>query len=77
MKNETYETSDISLAALLFSSGTNLLDIDRSNPRRAIFVFDSPKPELLQKWHEGKATVNALALLNAYQALKARLFRDD
>ncbi len=73
----TFETSDIALAAYLFSSGTNLTGIDRSNPRRAVFVFDIPKPDLLAKWQEGKAIVNALAYHNAYQELKAKLFRRE
>lgn len=75
MEIEPYVTSDIALASYLYCSGTNLSDIDRQNPRRCLFVFDSPKPELISKWQEGKATVNALAFYNAYQALKARLYR--
>lgn len=75
--NPTYETSDIALASYLFCSGTQLTKIDRQNPRRCIFTFDSPKPELISKWQEGKANVNALAFHNAYQELKARLFRGD
>ena len=77
MKNERFETSDIALASYLYCSGTNLTEIDRQNPRRCIFIFDSPKLELVSKWQEGKANVNALAFHNAYQELKARLFRDD
>ncbi|GAG02866.1 unnamed protein product [marine sediment metagenome] len=77
MGKDSYETTDIAQAAFLFASGTNLLSIDRSNPRRCVFIFDSPNPELISKWQEGKATTNALAFYNAYQALKARLFRDD
>jgi len=72
-----YETSDIALASFLYCSGTQLSRINRQNPQRCIFVFASPKPELISKWQEGKANVNALALLNAYQELKARLFRGD
>ena len=75
MEKQTYETSDIALATFLYCSGTLLSGIDRQNPRRCTFVFDSPKPELLSKWQEGKANVNALAFHNAYQELKARLFR--
>ncbi len=75
MEIEPYATSDIALASYLYCSGTNLSDIDRQNPRRCLFVFDSPKSELISKWQEGKATVNALAFYNAYQALKARLYR--
>ena len=74
---DKYETTDIAQASLLFASGTNLLSIDRQNPRRCIFIFVSPKPELISKWQEGKANVNALAFHNAYQELKARLFRGE
>jgi len=77
MGTKTYETSDIALASYLYCSGAHLSLIDRQNPWRCIFIFDSPKPELISKWQEGKTTVNALAFYNAYQALKARLFRND
>ena len=77
MGTQTYSTSDIALATYLYCSGITLIEIDRANPRRAIFFFDSPKPELISKWQEGKAMVNALAFYNAYQALKAKIFRDD
>lgn len=77
METEMYETSDIALASYLFCSGAHLSGIDRQHPRRCIFIFDSPKPELISKWQEGKANVNALAFHNAYQELKARLFRGD
>jgi len=76
METDTYETADIAEAAFLFASGTNLLSVDRRNPQRAIFVFNSLSSELISKWQGGKATVNALAYYNAYQTLKARLFRD-
>ncbi|MBL7125149.1 MAG: hypothetical protein ISS51_03525 [Dehalococcoidales bacterium] len=77
MEREKYETSDIALASYLLCSGANLLEIDRQNPRRCLFVFNVPNQSLITKWQEGKATVNALAFHNAYQGLKARLFRDD
>jgi len=75
--NPTYSTSDIALASYLFCSGTHLSGINRQNPRRCIFIFDSPKPELISKWQEGNATANALAFYNAYQSLKTRVFQDD
>ncbi len=77
MEMETYETSDIALASYLYCSGAHVSRIDRQNPRRCIFIFDSPKPELISKWQEGKTSVNALAFYNAYQALKAKVFRGD
>lgn len=71
-----YETSDIALASYLFCSGVHLSRIDRKNPQRCVFIFQLPQDELLSKWQAGKANVNALAFHNAYQELKARLFRD-
>ena len=77
MRNsEVYETSDIALAAFLYCSATHLSEINRTNPQRCVFVFTSPKLELISKWQEGRAIVNALAYFNAYQTLKAKLFRD-
>jgi len=38
--NKTYDTNDIYLAVALFSVGHNLLNVDKTNPRRAIFVFE-------------------------------------
>lgn len=37
---KTYDTSDIYLAVALFSVGHNLLDVDKANPRRAVFMFE-------------------------------------
>ena len=76
MAMETYKTSDIALASYLLCTGFHLLSVDQINPRRCIFIFNSPKPELISKWQEGKATVNALAFYNAYQALKAKVYRN-
>ena len=75
MEMDTHETADIAQAAFLFASGTNLLSIDRQNPRRCIFIFEFPSPELLSRWQLGDASVNALAFYNAYQNLKAKIFR--
>jgi len=75
MAMDKFETSDLALATFLYCSGTPLAEIDRRNPQRCQFVFYSPKPELISRWQEGKATVNALAFHNAYQALKAKLHR--
>lgn len=75
MERDSYQTSDIALASFLYCSGTELAEIDRQNTHRCVFLFEAPRPELISRWQEGKATVNALAFYNAYQALKARLYR--
>jgi len=77
METQRYETSDIALASYLFCSGIHLLSIDRSNERRATFIFEAPHTELILRWQAGTAVVNALAFYNAYQALKFKVFRGD
>ena len=77
MTTQTYETSDIAFATYLFCSGTQLLRIDHQNPHRRVFVFSFPAFELFTNWQQGKATVNALAFYNAYQTLKAKVFRGE
>jgi alpha-D-ribose 1-methylphosphonate 5-phosphate C-P lyase len=75
METDIYKTSDIALASYLYCSGASLAEIDRQNPQRCIFVFQSPKPEILSKWQEGKANVNAMAFYNAYQYLKYKVYK--
>ena len=77
MKSGGCQTSDIALASYLYCCGTPILDINRQNPRRCIFIFASPASDIISKWQEGNATVNALAFYNAYQSLKAKLFRGE
>jgi len=75
METKMYETSDIALSSYLYCCGTLLLSINHDNPHRCIFVFESPNPELISKWQEGKANVNGLAFYNALQTLKRKIFR--
>jgi hypothetical protein len=75
MKTELFETSDLAFASYLYCSGTPLADIDRQNPRRCVFVFNSPNPALVTKWQEGKAIANVLTFYNSYQTLKRVLYK--
>jgi hypothetical protein len=69
-----FRTSDLALSAFLFASGTSLINVDRSDLQRVVFVFDPPKPELLSDWQSGDATVKALAYFRALRELKAKLY---
>ena len=73
--NQRYETSDMALGAYLYCCGTQVIAIDRHNPRRCIFVFQAPDPLLISEWQAGRANVNALAYYNALQSLKGKIFR--
>ncbi len=77
MRNATsqhFETSDLTLAAFLYASGVILVDIDRTDSRRANFVFEQPPKELLSSYQSGEASIKVLAFDNAQNELKARLF---
>lgn len=75
--SQPYSTSDLGLAAFLICSEAKLMDIDRSNPRRAIFSFENCKPDLVSGWQSGKGQVSGLAYYNALQMLKGELFRRE
>ena len=69
-----YETSDLTLAAYLYAKGIILVDIDRSNPKRANFIFKHPQDELIAEFQSGEATIKVFAYANAIDELKARLY---
>ena len=73
--NNTFQTSDFSLATFLYAKGTILQDIIDSpnDERRKVFVFMEPPPELLSAFQAGNAEVNVIALTNAQNTLRAML----
>lgn len=49
-KSQTFPTDSLPLASFLLAKGCNLLSIDKTNPRRALFKFaESEKRESLTK----------------------------
>jgi len=77
MEKELFTTCDLTLASYLYCLGTTLTSIEHENPRRCVFVFQSPRPELIAKFREGRANANVLALFTAYQELKGKMFRGE
>lgn len=75
--SQEYLTSDLGLAAFLICSEAKLRDVDRTNPRRAVFLLENCKPELVSGWQSGKGQVSGLAYYNALQTLKGELFRRE
>jgi hypothetical protein len=64
------ETTDIGLAAYIYSSGKEIR-VDPIDPKRCIFNFDECSE--ITEWQSGKAMVNVLTFLNAYRALLRRV----
>ena len=73
--NGAVRTSDLGLATYLYSLGASLTDIDRTDPRQAVFAFDltPDQKEGIAGWQCGSAVGNLLAFWNAYRLLKLEL----
>lgn len=73
--NDLYRTSDLALATAL-SLWLPMQDIDKSNPRKAQFLFiqNDKLYELIKKYWRGKLKVEPLAYFNQLRVIKARLY---
>lgn len=72
----TFETSDFYLSASLYSAGLPLINLDRSNPRTVIFVFDNSgfkSEHLISQYWNRTLVVPAKDLVSAITELKTRL----
>lgn len=74
--NHEYETSDLGLTTALIASGLKLVRIDKTNPRRAIFIFeDSNQLRGYERdyWAD-ELLVSGLLYNDTLKRLKARLY---
>ncbi len=71
-----YQTSDFYLAAFLLTTGKKLVGLDRSDPKRVIFLFEDHEGcrELADQYWQGKE-VKGTDLVEAIRQLKARLYQ--
>jgi hypothetical protein len=72
----TYDTRDIYLAVALFSTGHNLLNVDKANPRRAVFVFehDSTIEDHVELFFMHKLPNDTRSILENLKSLKDMLY---
>jgi Domain of unknown function (DUF5659) len=74
-----YRTSDFGCATALVASGFRLLRLDKSNPRRAVFVFEDGE-DLRAKtgaFWSGGLLVDARQFFETSKRLKARIYADN
>lgn len=73
-----YQTSDLSLAATL-SLWCPIEDIDRSNPRKAVFIFRNTKElqELVEKYYRNELKISPQVYFNQLRVVKARLYANE
>lgn len=73
--NKLYKTSSLPVACVL-SMSFSIYDIDKTDPKRALFVFEE-SPELdntIEAYWNGSLKVDPQAYFNQLKVLKARLY---
>jgi hypothetical protein len=72
----TNEISDLGLAASLSASGFAIARIDKSNPRRVVFVFDDTEAlrQKVSEYWANELLLPAAVLLSHVRLLKARIY---
>lgn len=75
---KVFSSADLALATAI-SLHYPLEDINKENPRRALFVFnDSPKlQELIIRYWKGELRVEPRLFFDNLKALKARLYANE
>ena len=78
-----FKTSSFYLSAFLFTNGLELVNIDKINPKQAVFVFlDTPERESLlhsfnfSKENSSEVMVDARKFISAIKQLKDKLYQE-
>ncbi len=73
-----YQTSDLSLATTL-SLWCPIENIDRSNPRKALFVFrkTSELEKLIDQYFRNEIKISPQIYFNQLRVIKARLYANE
>lgn len=73
-----YSTSDMGCAAALMSCQHKLTHLDRSNPRKVLFIFLKKEriEEIANAYFSDTLTVKARRYFDSIKALKSRLYSE-
>lgn len=77
MTHDLYETSDLGVASALSCLGFRITALDRSNPRRIVFVFDCERSRLediVNSYWDGTLRLSPFAVLTHQKLLKQRMY---
>ena len=71
-----YTTSDLGCITALVSSGLHIQSLDKSNPKRVVFVFDHSMKllELVDSYWNGSLNVDAKTFFETQKWLKSRIY---
>ena len=75
-KDDSYRTFDIGCAAALMAAGIIMKEMDRTDPRRAEFIFARTLKveKLASDYFNDKLVVSARKLFDSMKTLKSRLY---
>lgn len=78
LNTEFYSTSDLSLATTL-SLWCPIEDIDRSNPRKALFIFQNTEElkKLVNEYYRNEIKISPQVYFNQLRVVKARLYANE
>ncbi len=78
LNDDYYSTSDLSLATTI-SLFYPIEDIDRSNPRKALFIFKkTPELEkLIDQYFRNEIKISPQVYFNQLRVVKARLYANE
>ena len=75
----TFSTDSFVLASYLLCESFNLISIDRTNPRRMVFVFDDTvnRPSLVELFFSYKAQIEPNRFYSAQRNLKQLIYQNE
>lgn len=76
--NQEFSTFDLGLAAVLLTLKYELLELDRSYPKKIRFVFKRERniEQIINDYFDDKIELPAQSLLNNQKTLKNRIYSD-
>lgn len=78
LNTDFYSTSDLSLATTL-SLWCPIEDINRSNPRKALFIFQNTEElqKLVDEYYRNEIKISPQVYFNQLRVVKARLYANE
>lgn len=76
--HDVFTTYDLGVAAALLTSGYKLLDVDRTNNRKVLFVFEQKTniEKTANRFFTDELRVKARSYFDNVKALKSKLYSD-
>jgi len=78
MNQNEFSSFDLGLATVLITLGYELLELDKSNPKKIRFVFKREKniERVMDDYFNNEIKLPALSLFNNQKSLKNRIYSD-